>query len=38
VGGTREGVKCLHAHYAFWLAGRPDPVGEWVAARLEGGR
>ncbi|HZP31622.1 MAG TPA: DUF501 domain-containing protein [Acidimicrobiia bacterium] len=34
VGGTRRGVKCLHAHYAYWLAGGADPVGEWVAARL----
>jgi uncharacterized protein len=38
VGGTREGVKCLHAHYAYWLAGGADPVGEWVAAQLGGGR
>lgn len=34
VGGTRVGVKCLHAHYAWWLAGGGDPVGEWVARRL----
>jgi hypothetical protein len=34
VGGTRLGVKCLHAHYAHFLAGGDDPVGEWVAARL----
>jgi uncharacterized protein len=34
VGGTRRGVKCLHAHYAYWLAGGADPVGEWVDARL----
>jgi len=34
VGGTREGVKCLHAHYAHWLAGGADPVGEWVHAQL----
>jgi hypothetical protein len=34
VGGTREGVKCLHAHYAFHLAGGDDAVGRWVAARL----
>ena len=32
VGGTRTGVKCLHAHYAFHLAGGDDPVGRWVAA------
>ena len=35
VGGTRVGVKCLHAHYAWHLAGGDDPVGRWVAARLE---
>jgi hypothetical protein len=35
VGGTRQGVKCLHAHYAWYLAGGDDPVGRWVAAELE---
>jgi hypothetical protein len=34
VGGTREGVKCLHAHYAWFLAGGDDPVGRWVSQRL----
>ncbi|MEA2685555.1 MAG: uncharacterized protein QOE93_750 [Actinomycetota bacterium] len=34
VGGTRKGVKCLHAHYAWHLAGGDDPVGRWVADRL----
>lgn len=34
VGGTREGVKCLHAHYAHWLAGGDDPVGAWVHEQL----
>jgi exopolyphosphatase / guanosine-5'-triphosphate,3'-diphosphate pyrophosphatase len=34
VGGTRRGVKCLHAHYAWYLAGGDDPVGRWVAAQL----
>lgn len=34
VGGTRRGVKCLHAHFGFWLAGGDDAVGEWVAARF----
>lgn len=34
VGGTRKGVKCLHAHYAWYLAGGDDPVGRWVAERL----
>ena len=35
VGGTRLGVKCLHAHVAWYLAGGPDPVGEWAVARIE---
>ncbi len=34
VGGTRRGVKCLHAHYAWHLAGGDDPVGRWTAAQL----
>lgn len=34
VAGTREGVKCLHAHYAWFLAGGDDPVGRWVDERL----
>lgn len=34
VGGTRVGVKCLHAHYAYLLAGGDDPVGAWVAEQL----
>lgn len=34
VGGTRRGVKCLHAHYAYFLAGGNDPVGRWVAEFL----
>ncbi len=34
VGGTRRGVKCLHAHYAWWLAGGDDPVGAWVAEQV----
>jgi len=37
VGGTRRGVKCLHAHLANYLAGGPDPVGELVAATLSVG-
>lgn len=35
VGGTRRGVKCLHAHFAHWLAGGSDAVGEWVAQQLD---
>lgn len=37
VGGTRVGVKCLHAHYGWWLAGGDDPVGRWVEERLAAG-
>lgn len=37
VGGTRVGIKCLHAHYAWHLAGGDDPVGRWVAAHLAAG-
>jgi hypothetical protein len=28
-------VKCLHAHYAWFLAGGNDPVGQWVHDRIE---
>jgi hypothetical protein len=35
VGGTRQGVKCLHAHYAWYLAGGADPVGRWVDERID---
>ena len=35
VGGTRRGVKCLHAHFAHWLAGGNDDVGAWVARQLD---
>lgn len=31
VGGTRVGVKCLHAHLANFLVGAEDPVGALVA-------
>jgi uncharacterized protein len=34
VGGTRHGVKCLHAHLAWWLVGGNDPVGTWAAEQL----
>ncbi|MDQ6839868.1 MAG: DUF501 domain-containing protein [Actinomycetota bacterium] len=34
VGGTRQGVKCLHAHLAWHLAGGDDPVGRWTAAQI----
>ena len=35
VGGTRLGVKCLHAHWAWHLAGGNDPIGRWIADHLE---
>jgi exopolyphosphatase / guanosine-5'-triphosphate,3'-diphosphate pyrophosphatase len=35
VAGSRAGVKCLHAHYANHLGGGEDPVGAWVADRVE---
>jgi uncharacterized protein len=34
VGGTRQGVKCLHAHYAAFLVDGRDPVGRWVHERV----
>lgn len=34
VGGTRRGIKCFHAHYAWFLAGGDDPVGRWIEARF----
>ena len=35
VGGTRVGVKCLHAHVANLLAGFDDPVGELVVREID---
>jgi len=35
VGGTRVGVKCLHAHLANFLDGANDPVGREVARLVE---
>lgn len=35
VGGTHNGVKCLHAHYADHAAGNDNPVGEAVAQKIE---
>jgi uncharacterized protein len=35
VGGTRVGVKCLHAHLANYLVGAADPVGQLVADALD---
>lgn len=35
VGGSRRGVKCLHAHYADHAAGNENPVGADVAQKIE---
>ena len=35
MGGTRRGVKCLHAHLAYLLAGGDDPVGRWTLVHLD---
>jgi len=35
VGGTRVGVKCLHAHYADSRAGNANPVGEMITPWVE---
>jgi exopolyphosphatase/guanosine-5'-triphosphate,3'-diphosphate pyrophosphatase len=35
VGGTRRGIKCLHAHYAYHLAGGDDVAGRWTAEQVE---
>lgn len=35
VAGAARGVKCLHAHYADFLAGNANPVGELVAPWVE---
>jgi hypothetical protein len=34
VGGTRIGIKCLHAHVAHELAGGDDAVGRWTLDRI----
>jgi hypothetical protein len=35
VGGACRGVKCLHAHLAWYLVGGDDPVGRWVVDHLD---
>jgi hypothetical protein len=35
VGGTRVGVKCLHAHVANYLVCAMDPVGQLAATTLQ---
>lgn len=37
VGGTRVGVKCLHAHVAHHLATGGDAIGEWTLRRVPAG-
>ncbi|MEI7654027.1 MAG: DUF501 domain-containing protein [Actinomycetota bacterium] len=34
VGGTRRGLKCLHAHVANYLAGHDDAVGALVVSEI----
>ena len=34
VGGTRTGVKCLHAHVAHHLATGADEIGRWTLDRI----
>jgi uncharacterized protein len=34
VGGTRVGVKCLHAHVANELATGDDAIGRWTLERI----
>ncbi|MFN8016004.1 MAG: DUF501 domain-containing protein [Acidimicrobiia bacterium] len=35
VGGTRRGVKCLHAHVANYLVNKNDEVGQWTIDQIE---
>lgn len=35
VGGTRKGVKCLHAHVANYLATGNDEIGKWALNEVE---
>ncbi|RLE13150.1 MAG: hypothetical protein DRJ28_07875 [Actinobacteria bacterium] len=35
VGGSRGGVKCLHAHYADTASGNENPIGAAVAIQIE---
>jgi uncharacterized protein len=35
VGGSRRGVKCLHAHYADHAAGNENPIGANTADSVE---
>ncbi len=35
VGGTNRGIKCLHAHLAWYLMGWDDPVGNIVTDMID---
>lgn len=35
IAGSGGGVKCLHAHYADYAAGNDNPIGAWVASKIE---
>lgn len=35
VGGTRRGVKCLHAHVANFLVTSDDEIGRWALIEVE---
>lgn len=35
VGGSRGGVKCLHAQYADSVSGGENPIGSDIASRIE---
>ncbi|MDH3247331.1 MAG: DUF501 domain-containing protein [Acidimicrobiia bacterium] len=35
VAGLKQGIKCLHAHYADTAAGNQNPVGDVVAGWIE---
>lgn len=35
VGGTRQGIKCLHTHVANLLASGDDLVGQWTLNEIE---
>lgn len=35
IGGSRGGVKCLHAQYADTASGNQNPIGQRVAASVE---
>lgn len=34
VGGSRSGIKCLHAHAAYYLAGGWSPIGAWTIMKV----